>query len=90
MGVRRSAARYNTETVLGDCGHVCDAWPQVSQQYICDTCTREQYALDPDDELTVWVYEKKGSKPKKAPAKKPPAKRAPKKADGTVRADGLW
>lgn len=97
---RRSARAEYLQTVMGDCGHVCDAWPSVARfgdrrgaQYICDTCTRAEYGVEEDYPISRWVYgavvdvDAEG-----APVKKVRKKREPKppKEIGSVRKDGLW
>lgn len=50
-----------SQAVIGDCGHVCSEWPQFStlgkpgRFVICDTCTREKYAIPDEETLAVWV-----------------------------------
>ena len=73
--------RYNyVQTVIGDCGHTCDVWPQVRKlgsrrsEYICDECTREQYGIDATE--AVWVF---GADPEPEDDEQPPKpKRASK------------
>lgn len=69
-------ARYNyTASVIGDCGHVCAAWPQYGQlgssrvEIRCETCTREKYGLSDDETLAVYVVPREEEKPKPAPKK---------------------
>lgn len=54
---RRKSKPYR-ESVYGCCGHVCNAWPQHTRNgdkhVICDYCTRDARADDPDCE-DVWV-----------------------------------
>lgn len=79
----RSSYDY-TQLGLGICGHVVGTWPQITDlggrnpQVICDTCTREKYALPDDEVLTVWVPLKPDAK--KIAAKVAVKKKAPKKA----------
>jgi hypothetical protein len=56
--------RYDyAQSVIGDCGHLCHGWPQLSKlgssdvRVICTACTIAEYGLDPDvdDSLAVWV-----------------------------------
>lgn len=75
----RSEFRYN-QTVIGDCGHPCDGWPQLSgiggtdPHVICDVCTRDHYGIPDCYNFAVWVRVSK-----ERPAdKKPPVKRKPK------------
>lgn len=69
--------RYDyTASVIGDCGHVCAAWPQFGQlgssrvEIRCEICTREKYGISDDETLAVYV----------TPAEKPAQKEKPKKA----------
>ncbi len=82
-----------TQTVIGDCGHVCEAWPQIGNtlnrakkgtvEVICDICTREKYGIPDEERITVWVKVKDTDPDpwsmKDAP-KPPPRKRATKTA----------
>jgi hypothetical protein len=73
-----------TQTVIGDCGHLCDAWPTVAElggrnpTVICDICTREKYKIPEADGIAVWVRINKDERPPDAPPKrerKPVAKK---------------
>lgn len=78
---RRAARRFDyVQTCIGDCGHVCEAWPQLRPLggkkdellVICDTCSRIRYGIGSGEDLFVWVRveipaESKATK--KAPAK---------------------
>lgn len=76
--------RY-TQTVIGACGHVCDAWPQVAKlgdregpQVICDICTREEYGIDAVEQITIWVrIQEEEKKEKPAPKAKPKKRQSP-------------
>jgi hypothetical protein len=67
---------YN-QTCIGDCGHLCGVWPQVTTisgknpRVICDECTKVQYDIPENERLFIWVAMK--------PDPKPPTKRAPRK-----------
>lgn len=60
----RRAHDYH-QTIIGDCGHVCEAWPLIGHtlsrakdraaEVICDTCTRERYGIPDEETMTVWV-----------------------------------
>lgn len=76
----RNAFNY-TQTLIGECGHDCQSWPQIRRlgesgvEVICDTCTLERYQLTGVD-VTVYVRaiepdEEKEEKPKPKPAPKP-------------------
>ena len=78
MARKRNEYDYR-QPVIGDCGHVCQCWPQVvdiggrNARVICDDCTRAEYGIEDQNEgLAVWVRIKE-------PPKKEPAPRKPKK-----------
>lgn len=80
-----SESKFNyRQTIIGDCGHVCDAWPQIDQLVtgksfvICDDCTRQQFDIPESERLFVWVRVKPLKKPT-APQKRLPPK--PKKVN---------
>lgn len=89
------AKRYHyNQTVIGDCGHPCDGWPQLSKlgssdiRVICKECTIAEYGLDPDihDVLAVWVRVAE-DKPKEETVKK----RTPKpKKNNAIPQHDLW
>lgn len=71
----RSASFDYRQSVIGDCGHVCAAWPQFHTlgksgvEIVCLQCTKERYGVDADAEVVVYVRlpepEPKPTKPKK-------------------------
>lgn len=82
-----------TQTCIGDCGHVCSAWPVTGihnfargkreDWVFCEECTKEKYGLvDADGKLIVYV--RLAAKNTHGPVEaeltgKPAAKRAPRK-----------
>lgn len=92
MAQRRS--HNYRQTVIGDCGHVCTEWPLVRRlsggkiQYtvICDTCTAEEYRLNPDERVGIWVrVENPHDKDQLESAPAPRKKTAPKKTTKKIR-----
>lgn len=55
------ARQHNyTQLVIGFCGHVVQAWPQVrpiggTPEVICEECTEAKWKIGPNDGLSVWV-----------------------------------
>lgn len=74
------ASHNYAQSVIGDCGHVCAAWPQVgSNKIICDICTAEKYGIDNTEGLSVWVRTKDPAGPFEREAKKARKKAATSK-----------
>ena len=79
---RQTDYRYN-QTVIGDCGHLCNGWPLVSgiggsdQRVICEECTRTQYGIEDGETIGVWVRVKE--RPEKTSSPKPVKKEKAKK-----------
>jgi hypothetical protein len=73
--VTRSRDRYN-QSGIGDCGHVVGTWPQVTDmggrnpRVICDTCTREQYGIAPQEKIIVVFLRDDSPKPYSPPRKR--------------------
>ena len=77
-----------TQLGIGDCGHIVELWPMVTDfggknpRVICDDCTRIHYGIDNGDQFfIVKVVEKKDQSNRKPPPKKR-APRAPKPKTG--------
>jgi hypothetical protein len=72
----RRAYDYH-QTLIGDCGHAVEVWPQITDigggnpVYLCTECTRAAYAIPESEPLSVWVREKPEPKPRKVTPKKP-------------------
>jgi len=64
----RSVRYIVQQSAIGTCGHVVWTWPQVGNDVVCDECTREARAIDPDEPF-IWVRLKP---PKKTPRKTQP------------------
>jgi hypothetical protein len=65
------------QSVIGDCGHDCDAWPQITSlgsptQVICNTCTREKYGIPDSETISVWVDIREPAKKEKPKRKLSP------------------
>lgn len=74
-----------TQLCIGDCGHICDAWPLVSRlgesgQVVCRECTAKEYGLDHDEAsgLAVWVRVKEKNTAPKTNTPKPRKRKEPK------------
>ena len=61
----------NTQTVIGDCGHVCAEWPDEPGKYLCDICTRKQHGIGAEERLAVWVRPTASAAPSRARKRTP-------------------
>jgi len=78
----RSNRDTYTQLAIGDCGHVVQMWPVVTDlgganpRVICDDCTKEQYGIARGEQFViVRVRQPDKSKPK--PRKSTPRKPKP-------------
>lgn len=79
-------ANYSyTQLVIGDCGHLCQAWPIIADlgganpKVVCEDCTAELYGLEEHAATGIAVWVRVKEKPESTKKKsKPRAKKAPK------------